>query len=399
LTIHTGRELGRALQHKDHGIPTCLSAVFQDAIRKKAFVSDKDFRNSPISIYKRSWVPSAKDVLHWGWRMLTGSDDSDNLPVDTFVVVQNVEAAAVETLKQFHTQSLMSTADRVLSRSAFARRFARVLNSTVSIPPDDLDLLLIHLARDRQALSFNQQVVKFKTEKDEIPAPITNEDIALADLRDSMDRVNAQISLLHAKVVTLDRVAREAVHEKHMVRAKTALRSKKLAESALSHRAALALQLEEAYLNLQQAADQVDIVEAMKAGADAMNVLNQKVGGVEGVQSVMDSIHEQTATVEEITSIINEASGPVDESAIDDEFKALENVEKERKEQDEAASTAARLADLAELDLVRNDSQLQQEEERVKDTREENRVTEMSPDLSELSVQSEGEEGGKLVTA
>ncbi|KAF2690441.1 hypothetical protein K458DRAFT_328827 [Lentithecium fluviatile CBS 122367] len=403
LTIHTGRELARALQHKDYGVPTCLPAVFQDAMRKRSFVLDTEFIGATTSIYKRSWVPSAKDVLQWGWKVLTGPDDPDRLPVGTFVVVHNVEAAAAEVLKRFQAQPQISAADRILSRPAFLKRFASVLNETVPITADDLDILLTHLSRDRQALAFSDRAVKFKAEIEEAPAPITDEDVALADLRDCMDKVNAQLPILHAKIVTLDQAAREAVQQTQMVRAKTALRSRKLAESALAHRSALALQLEEAYMKLQQAADQIDVVEAMKAGADAMDVLNQKVGGAEGAQNIMDAVNEQMTTVDEIASIINESATPVNEEEVDDEFETMEKAEKEKREQEEAAKTATRLAELAGAEKIQKEKEAQREEEqerkRHEAAMEESEVAETSTDFSQLSVEADGEEEKMLVAA
>jgi charged multivesicular body protein 7 len=392
LTIHTGLDLARALSHKDHGMPTCLPAVFQDAIHKKAFIPDHEFKNAAVSIYTRSWVPSVKDVLQWGFRMLAGPGNPDKLPQGTFVIVQNVEAAAEEVLKQFHGQPQTSSADRILSRTAFLKRFANVLNPTHPLTVSDLDIILIHLARDKQEISFNDRVVKFKADAEDAPLPVTNEDMALAELRDAMDNVNATLPILHAKTVALHEAAREAVQEKHTIRAKTALRSKKLAESALAHRTAVALQLEEAYTKLQQAADQVDIIEAMKAGADAMSVLNQKVGGAEGVQDVMDRVNEQMATTDEITNIINENATPIDEGEVDDEIEAMERTERERTEVEEAAVTAARLAELGEAEKARK------EKEQAEAAKEESGVATPSRAFSQLSVEGH-EEDEKMLEA
>lgn len=375
LSIAAGPELARALQHKDHGMPTCLPAVFQDAIKKKAFIPARDWSNSKTSIYKQSWVPSAGDVLRWGIGKIFGAEEHDKLPVGLFILVENVEMAAEAILEQMRTTTQASSADRVLSRQAFMKRFSHVLDSTAPITPHDLEVLLTHMARDRHALTFNGETVKFRAENEEAPALVTQEDTAVANLRDSRDGINARLPQLQEKVMLCDLAAREAVQAKQMIRAKTALRQKKLAESALAHQTALGLQLEEAFMKLEQAADQVDIVEAMKAGAEAMTVLHEKVGGVEGVQRVMDSVNDQVATVDEITGIINESATPIDEGEIDEEFEALEKAEEEKREQEAAAKTAARLAKLAEAEKA------QKEQENT-----EKKVAETSADLSRLSV-------------
>jgi len=257
-----------------------------------------------------------------------------------------------------------SVVDRIHSRSEFLKRYGNVLNTSAPLSSSDLDILLLHLARDKQAISYNAQTIKFKAESEPLPLRITQEDTAIAQLRDAMTKVNAQIPPLTQKVNKADLAAREAVKSKNMIGAKAALRSKKLAESALAQRTDLALQLEGVYASLQEAADQIEIVEAMKASAVALKGLNKKIGGAEGVSDVLDALREEMATTDEITNIINEVSEPIDETEIDDEFEALERAEKEKKEaierverekrdQEEAAKTAARLAELEQLEAER----------------------------------------------
>jgi charged multivesicular body protein 7 len=70
LNIRTGDELARALQHPAFGRPTCLPAIFHDAVSKKEFLPLKDFLESPISIYKKQWGPVAWSIVRWGLRQI-----------------------------------------------------------------------------------------------------------------------------------------------------------------------------------------------------------------------------------------------------------------------------------------------------------------------------------------
>jgi charged multivesicular body protein 7 len=178
-----------------------------------------------------------------------------------------------------------------------------------------------------------------------------------------------------------------------MVRAKAALRSKKLAERALAQRSDVALQLEQVYTDLQQAADQVEIVEAMRAGAAALKGLNEKVGGAEGVQGVVDAVNEQMAVTEDITNIINETSQPLDEDEIDDEFEALEKADREKREKEEAEATATRLAVLEEMENKRKEKEAEaakQKENRAVENTEE-KVDEASQSMARMSFHQEDE--------
>ncbi|KAF1919840.1 Snf7-domain-containing protein [Ampelomyces quisqualis] len=397
LNIRATDELAQALQHPQHGKPTCLPAVFHDAVQNNEMVPMKDFLAATESIYKTSWVPSPWKVLQWGLRqvgVLGQSRSPEKLSAGNFVVLKNVEVAADDILKKMKEHT--SAADRVLSKTDFLKRFALILNPAAPLTTTDLNIILLHLARDKQAISYNAQAIKFKPELEAVPEPITQEDEAIANLRDTLANIHAQIPPLMEKITEADAAAREAVSAKQMIRAKAALRSKKLAETALAQRTDVTLQLESVYAQLQSAADQVEIVEAMRAGADALKSLNEKVGGAEGVQGVVDAVNEQMATTEEITNIINETDQPLDEAEIDDEFEALEKAEKEKAEQDAAAKTAAKLAELAEVEEKRKEKEREEKEKQAQeDTKTENRIEEASQELSRLSFQQLDEEDTK----
>lgn len=323
------------------------------------------------------------------------------MAIGDFVVLSNVEVAAAQILKRMTSNT--SVVDHIFSRSEFIARFGDVLNSDVSLSQKDLDILLVHLARDKKIISYNAQTIKFKADAEPAPTPITQEDTAIANLRDTLAKINAQIPAIEQKIAETGAASREAVKNKQMVQAKAALRSKKLAESALQQRTDIVLQLEGVYAQLQQAADQVEIVAAMKEGALALKSLNMKVGGAEGVTEVVDMLREEMATQEEITSIISEDSGKVDEGEIEDEFEALERAEKEiqeakereereKREREEAEKTAARLAELGQLERERKEQKRNVEE--VKATEEENveeEILHTSQDLSRLSFDGPAE--------
>ncbi|KAH9882165.1 hypothetical protein J1614_001337 [Plenodomus biglobosus] len=416
LNIRASDELARALQHPQHGTPTCLPAVFKEAVQKKEMIPLKDFVNSKESIYRTSWIPSPWKVLQWSLRQVgvLGQTQPHQLASGNFVVVKNVEIAADEVLKKM--QELNSTADRVLSKADFLKRFSRVLNPSVPLTTNDLDILLVFLARDKQAISYNAQTIKFKPEHEAVPLPVTKDDTAIANLRDTLANINAQLLPLMEKIAHADAAAREAVAAKQMARAKAALRAKKLAEGTLAHRTEIAHQLETVYNDLQQAADQVEIVEAMRAGAAALKSLNEKVGGAEGVQGVVDAVNEQMAFTEEISNIINENSQPIDEMEIDDELEALEKAQMDKQNDLIAERTRVRISETNELEqrLAEKEAQEKEAEEkqhaekemqqrrrqfmaerariRAERAAEEQEVDKTSADLSKLSFVQESDD-------
>lgn len=288
-----------------------------------------------------------------------------------FVVIGNVEKAARKVIEEADTISTSNTS-RVFSRSLFNAAFAKEVGVD-KLSERDLDVLLLHLRRDRSAVAYDAAsgVVKFKAPEEAQPVPITAEDKSIASLRALISATEPQIEQLTARISQLDITARTAVSNKQLSAAKNALRQKKLADTTLQQRTATLAQLEDVYAKIEQAADQVEIVKVMEASGQTLKNLNAQTGGAEKVQDVMDGLREEMMNVDEIGQAINEVSaGEVDDGEVEDELEALEKAEqekveakekqeREKKEAEEAEKTKARLA---ELDNVGKDGEQKAEE-------------------------------------
>jgi charged multivesicular body protein 7 len=137
----------------------------------------------------------------------------------------------------------------------------------------------------------------------------------------------------------LQATAQSSVKAGNKISALSALRSKKLAEKTLQQRSDTLHQLEEVYIKIESAADQVEIVNAMETSAGVLKGLNQKIGGVERVDQVMDSIREEMEKVDEVQNVTAEpltSGAVVDETEIDDELEAMEVEQKKAREEMEA---------------------------------------------------------------
>lgn len=410
LTIRTGEELSRALASKEWGRPMALGAVIRDAVAKREMVPLKDFLASKSSIYNRSWNISPWQVISWGLRqigVLGEPGSQDKLAVGNFVVVANVEAAANYILK--HMSSRTSKVDLIYSRATFAHEFAHALNPTHSLTPVDLNILLVYLARDKQEISFDSKTIKFKSTNETIPSPITQQDATIANLRDLISSLNTQLPPLTVRIATLDANARAAVASKSATAARSALRSKKLAEATLARRTDTLAQLEGVFSKIEAAADQVEIVRVMEASAAVLRGLHKEVGGVEGVEGVVDALKEEMGRVDEVSGIINEVGqegAVIDEAEVDEEFEALEQVEREKREKtekeerekkakEEAEKTSIRLAELEKFEKQEKEQREQREREEQREMEklekqagEEPAVEETSQSLSSMSFEN-----------
>jgi charged multivesicular body protein 7 len=244
-----------------------------------------------------------------------------------------------------------SNTSRIFTTELFASTFAPAIGVN-TLSSNDLSVLLTHLARDRSAIAFSSasQTVKFKSPSESEPSPITPEDANITSIRALISSIEPQIQQLTSRLSEFEKAARDAVAKKNNIAAKSALRSKKLTDTKLQQRITTLTQLEDVYAKIEQAADQVEMVRIMELSSQTLGSLNQKTGGVERVQDVMEELRNQMMDVDEVTSVINEESaGKVDEGEVEDELEAMENVEREKVEAAERKEREAKEAKEAEL--------------------------------------------------
>ncbi len=322
----------------------------------------RDFLASKKSIYARNWVPSPWSLLSWGLKTigLLGEESWDingRLRMGELVVVENLERFSAEVLARQERRA-QGVTDRVMSREAFAKDLASGVGSTkgLALSEKDTEVLLKFLERDKQAISYNEEVVKFKPPSASRPEPITQQDATIASLKTLISTLTSQCDTLSARISSLTAAASAAVKLSNRISALSALRSKKLAERNLKQRSDTLSQLEEVYTKIEQAADQVEIVRVMEASAGVLKGMNKQVGSVERVQDVIEELREEMGKVDEVGQVISEPMGAreqVDEGEIDDELEAMEQEEREKearrvkeKEEKEAEVTRRRLEEL-----------------------------------------------------
>ncbi|KAI7486994.1 hypothetical protein KC351_g2955 [Hortaea werneckii] len=378
FVLQTGEELARALQTQELGRPLALESVIDEAVRRKELIPVKEFLEAKESIYAKHWLPTPWQVMSWGLRQLgvIGGDSSeDKLVRGEFVIMDNLEATAKAALDHVSKTAISYTA-RIFSRDLLASTLCDALDVS-SLSQRDTSVLLMHLARDQAAIAYDPATgtVKFHAPGEMKPASIEQEDITIASLRTWISGLEPQIQQLIQRVSELDAKAREAVGKKQNAAAKVALRQKKMAETKLQSRTATLTQVEEVYAKIEQAADQVEIVRVMEASSTTLRSLNQKTGGVEKVQDVMENLRESMQDTEEISGAISEVgAGQIDEGEVDDELEALEKAEREKveeaerkereaREEKEAEETKKKLAELEGLKKPDEVSSSQEAEE------------------------------------
>lgn len=382
-----GAALLGALESKQFGRPLALGTVFREAVASGDLMPLQSFLAAKESVYHKSWGSVPWSVVAWGLRQagldrgvtgLLGIDSSswgeDRIPKGRFVVLQNLEAAAKSFSDAVADRaSLSSPFERTFSKAHFRRTFEGSLlpladreEQQQRLSETDLDVLVRFLSRDKGVLATDGHTIKIRTSTaaGAADATITEEDAAIASLKELAEDLTRQTEALTRRVDDLQTAAQDAVRRKNRVAGLAALKSRKIAEAALAQRHATLRQLEEVAARLQQAADNVQMVRTMRASTAALRGLNAAVGGAGRVDEVLDALREQMGEVDEVGGLIAEVgrgvAGAVDEVELDDELEAMlaeergkeERARRVEREAGEAEEARRALAELERLGPV-----------------------------------------------
>ena len=189
------------------------------------------------------------------------------------------------------------------------------------------------------------KVVKFRG-SGEGRASISTQDITIATLKSLIADLNAQIATLSSKVEVSAEKARLAVSQENRISALAQLRSRKMHENLLEKRMQTLLQVEGVYAKIEEAADQVEIVQAMKESTTILQGLNTKIGGPETVDEVIEGLRNKMTKVDEVSNIVGQVgqvSSGVDEGAIDDELEMLEKEQQVKSKEQESQKVRQKL--------------------------------------------------------
>lgn len=357
ILLRTSTQLLDDLRSPEYGIPTGLGAVFDDAIQNGKMLDLEQFEGFEHSIFEKSWLPTPWTILRWTLRQIglvsrNSYDQSGRLRGGQLVLIDALEEVTRQ-LKTLQDKRGNAVTDRVMTRDVFAALIAQTQTGTLS--QEEIEVLLKFLSRDKQLIAYNSRIVKFKSSFAAQPEVLTEEDATIATMKALMTSMEVQISDLSARVGSLQTAAHSAVQAKNKSSALLALRSKKLAEKNLQSRIDTLHQLEEVFSKIEQAVDQVQIMQIMQASADTLKSLNQRIGGVEKVDSVMEDLREQMGLVNEVGQVIQEPLDNnviVDEAEVDKELEALEKQEAARKEETQAEAIRAKLAELDSIEAA-----------------------------------------------
>ncbi|EWC45341.1 hypothetical protein DRE_00740 [Drechslerella stenobrocha 248] len=364
-----------SLTTREYGTPMALGCAINDGVATGEFIQLKSFLTKDASIYYKPWVDPWK-VVSWGLRQIgVGGGGADGgggggaggrgvgdgkLANGEFVVVKNVEEVSRRVLRAVARST--KEIERVMTLETLEHGLADVLKDP-PLSERDFKVLIKHLTRDLGEASVEGKTIKFKS-PDAPLTPITQTDITTAQLKHLILTQEMKSDALAAKISSLQKKAKTAALANNKITALSALRSKKMTEQHLQAVTNSLSSLESVLVKIEQAADNIALLETLEQGSKVLNQLNKETGGIERVEKVMDQLQERMEETDEISRIVVEPGATkMDEveGDVQEEFEKLlmeegakqaraEEERKRKEEEEEAKALEERLAGLSVSD-------------------------------------------------
>ena len=410
LVLHADDSLLDNLASGKYGRPS-LGCVLDEGVRSGKFIEEKTFLSQERGIYERGW--GAWEVVRWGLRQVgveinrSFEAGGGRVRRGEVVVVEGLEEVERRLRKRRDLRGEGVT-DRVLSRDAFAETVAGLFahdgeetveekgSPTLPLSEQDLKVLLRYLSRDKHLLSYDDTTIKFSpSSTSSPPEPITQQDRTIASLKTLITTLSRQTSSLSTKISTLQLQATTSLKNHNKPSALSALRSKKLAEKTLQQRLATLSQLTEIFTKIEDAVSQVEILAVMESSATTLKSLNKKIGGVERVEDVLESLREEVSKVDEVSTVLAEPGAVdqktlLDEDEVDEELERMEREEKEKEEKVREELLADKLKEVDELERKRREVEVLRGREN-----EGRKETETETSRSQVENQQQQQDKGK----
>jgi charged multivesicular body protein 7 len=321
-----------------HGIPLALDVVIDDMVAEGTLIPSSDYMSRAASIYYKPWInASALGMVKWAFSK-TGLYDpafhagsAGSLRREKYVVVKQLDAYSTMVLDCLRKLPGVGTiySKSVFTRDLFDSLVASVIKEhcgeTTGLTKDDFDCIVKYLTRDKKYMSINSEgiikIIDLST-PDRI-SEITERDRAVASLRSTIAQVSDRVDRLSDSIQSGRIKASKALEVKNKTLAKYALRSTKMEEHAQEKALEMLQNLETVLSKIDEASDQIDVVNALQSGVQLLGTLNETVGGAERVGDLMDQVKEKMEDTDEITRELSQLTRPIDEDELEEQLNFM----------------------------------------------------------------------------
>ena len=175
--------------------------------------------------------------------------------------------------------------------------------------------------------------------------------------RDKLQQYQKKITVLTDRETE---IARECLRNKQPEKAKLALRRKKYQESLLQKTDQQLAQLEILVNDVEFARIQKDVLYRLQQGTSVLKEIHKEMGGIEGVEKLMEESAEARAYQQEVSDMLAERMTNQDEDEVEDELEKLER-------EVNGAVSVGELPDAPQKELEQRESEKERRERRARE--------------------------------
>lgn len=325
--------LPQALALPVYGAPRALAAALTELVRRGDLVPLLRYRALRRPYQQVLAGPSWRDYvsprawLAWGVERVRGdfeAGDRKGALVDEYYIDWRLlceVGAAVEARR----------GGRAFDLEAFAEWVAPVVEAvagaaTPALTPIDIDILVLHLTRDRGVAAYDRGCLK-------LGGPVEDHDVAEVRLTRAIASAEQRQRHLDASVSRVDAQLRQLVAQPaQRQRAHRLLQTKRVFEASSARVAASLAQLQRVLGSLGDAADNRQMVEAMQQLTQALQALNRKADQRQ-VDELLEEVEQSVQRTEEILAQLAGMDVDVD---VEEELERMEGEARQAREAREA---------------------------------------------------------------
>ncbi|KAG5647289.1 hypothetical protein DXG03_000826 [Asterophora parasitica] len=397
LVLHAGARLMDRVRVDGVGKPLALGAVVvrrhslspslagadpptprkTELLTNKSLIPKHDFLSSTYSIYDAGWLPARIAAfvvgrpLWWALEQMgvvgeegvfrSGSGSrggKDTAWWGEYVFVSLVERAGEAVLeRQAGKVGGVGAGERLYSREGFRREFGGEDGTVMS--EGDAAVLLRFLERDKKAVLYDKEVVKFLTDDPFSPREINAADRGILELRSAVQNLHAQVDGLQGKMDECTQKATLALQQKRKPIALSHLRLRKQLEDLLSKRLGSLDNLEATLLRVEAAAGDIEMMKSYESSTTTLRaILAHPSLQKDSIDATLDALAEVNADAREVDEAVRVggdvalgvSGDEISESELEDELAVLvREAEEEREEERRAAEVRERLEGVARV--------------------------------------------------
>ncbi|KAJ2124127.1 hypothetical protein IW147_002063 [Coemansia sp. RSA 720] len=312
--------------------PTGVDGIVDEMERSGVVVEAGDYlAGSTVRRWAGRFVRRVPVVGRQMAALAWGAQDPQ-ITLDSSLVVRSlVEAAASRVTDAHYARAACALTDNLLSMDVFREQYAQpVLTTRGKLSLEDARLVLRCLEDQRQATSTvveagdSHVLVKFAMRRAQRVQPVTEADRNAFHVVSTRDMIARQVTALESRVLELDHKARHAIVHKLRQQALGYLRLKRHVESDVLAKRQQALDnVERIVLKLQQAASDVQLLQAFRSGTCALKGLNEQAENMHA-ERIFDDWADQALHADEIQAVMDDGAVVADGMHVDDDVLEAE---------------------------------------------------------------------------